>query len=107
MEPTEEEVERFAATFRGFAEAMSQAAPSERTSPVRDLIDHHAGVDTSMTPILSESFQPWDHVNVQVALTAWLGAEGRSHELVGLTGQQRHYSSLSDMLDAGAWTNVH
>ena len=106
MEPTPEEVERFAVTFRRFAEAMSQAAPKEGTSAPRELIDEHAGVATEMTPILSESFAAWDHVNVQVALSAWLASEGRTHELIGLTGQQRHYSSLSDMLDPAGWMNV-
>lgn len=106
MEPTEKEIERFAATFQVFAERMAKLAQDERVSPVRALIDAHVGADTSMVPILSETFQSWDHVNVQVAVTAWLGGEGRSHELVGLTGQQRHYSSLSDMLDAGQWMGV-
>ena len=106
MDPTPEEVERFAETYRRFAEAMSNAAPSHGSSPVRDLIDEHAGASTEMTPILSENFAAWDHVNVQVALSAWLAAEGRSHELIGLTGQQRHYSSLSDMLDTAGWMNV-
>jgi cell division protease FtsH len=106
MEPTPEEVERFAATYRRFAEAMSHAAPSDGASAVRELIDRHTGVATAMTPILSEGFAAWDHVNVQVGLSAWLASDGRSHELIGLTGQQRHYSSLSDMLDTAGWMNV-
>jgi cell division protease FtsH len=106
MEPSEEEVERFAATFRRFTEAMAHAAPEERVSPVRAMIDQHVGVDTSMTPILSESFSSWDHANVQIAVTAWLEDPERSHELIGLTGQQRHFSSLSDMLDTANWVQV-
>ena len=106
MEPTEEDVERFGATFQRFMEQMGQVAREDRVSPVRALIDGHIGADTSMVPILSESFQPWDHANVQVAISAWLAAGGRSHELVGLSGQQRHYSSLSDMLDASQWMGV-
>jgi hypothetical protein len=106
MEAAEDDVQRFAATFQRFMEQMGQVAHGDRVSPVRALIDGHIGTDTSMVPILSESFQPWDHVNVQVAMTAWLGAGGRSHELVGLAGQQRHYSSLSDMLDASQWMGV-
>jgi hypothetical protein len=106
MEPTPEDVERFASTFQRFSEAMASAAPTERVSPIRELIDRHIGVDTAMTPILSETFAAWDHANVQVALSAWLEADGRSHEVVGLTGQQRHYSSLSDMLDTASWMNV-
>jgi ATPase family protein associated with various cellular activities (AAA) len=106
MEPTEDDVERFGATFQRFMEQMGQVARDDRVSPVRALIDGHIGADTSMVPILSESFQPWDHANVQVAISTWLAAEGRSHELVGLSGQQRHYSSLSDMLDASQWMGV-
>ncbi len=106
MEPSEDDVERFAATFQRFAETMAQAARGDRISPVRELIDGHVGLDTSMIPILSESFPSWDHVNVQVALSAWLDAEERSHDLVGLTGQQRHFSSLSDMLDTAQWMGV-
>jgi cell division protease FtsH len=106
MNPSEDDVERFAATFQRFAETMAQVARGDRISPIRELVDGHVGLDTSMTPILSETFPSWDHVNVQVALSAWLDAEERSHDLVGLTGQQRHYSSLSDMLDTAQWMGV-
>jgi hypothetical protein len=37
-------------------------------------------------------------VNVQVAMTAYLGAEGRSHSVLGLGGHQRHVGSLADLL---------
>jgi DNA polymerase III delta prime subunit len=106
MDPTKAELERFANTFQRFMEQMGHVAQGDRTSPVRALIDGHVGADTSMVPILTESFPAWDHVNLQVALSAWLAVEGRSHELIGLTGQQRHYSSLSDMLDASQWMGV-
>ena len=106
MESTDDEIRRFATSFQRFTETMSQLARGDRISPVRELIDHHLGQDTSMIPILSETFASWDHVNVQVALSAWLAGDGRSHKLVGLTGQQRHYSSLSDMLDTAQWMGV-
>jgi cell division protease FtsH len=51
-----------------------------------------------MLPVVSQTFAPYDHANVQVALSAYLQAEGRSHELVGLTGHQRHFESLSDLV---------
>src|SRR5207247_956634 len=41
---------------------------------------------------------PYDHVNVQVAITALLEQEGRSHELMGLTGQSRHFATFSDLV---------
>jgi cell division protease FtsH len=106
MEPTEEELERFAATFQRFTEQMSQVAHADRASPIRALIDEHLGTDTSMIPILADAFPGWDHANVQVAMTAWLSVDGRSHRLVGLTGQQRHYAALSDIIDTSQWMGV-
>ena len=94
----EDEVARFGRLFQAFMERMTQAAAAAQDSPVRDRLDRHVGVDHSTLPVLSQSFAPYDHVNVQVALTAYLHAEGRSYELVGLTGQQRHFESLSDLV---------
>ena len=64
MESTDDEIRRFATSFQRFTETMSQLARGDRISPVRELIDHHLGQDTSMIPILSETFASWDHVNV-------------------------------------------
>src|SRR3989442_11555875 len=77
---------------------MNEIAWADQASPLRELLDEHLGVDSSSVSVVSESFAPYDHVNVQVALTAYL-EDGRSHGLLGLLGQQRHYSSLSDLLD--------
>ena len=77
---------------------MNQVAWSERTSPVRELLDGFLGEDSMILPVVAETHPPWDHVNLQVALGAYLEAEGRSHELVGLSGQQRRWSSLADLV---------
>jgi hypothetical protein len=47
MDPTEEELERFAATFQRFTERMSKLGSADRASPIRALIDEHLGTDTS------------------------------------------------------------
>jgi len=72
----EDEVARFGRLFQAFMERMTQAAAAAQDSPVRDRLDRHLGVDHSTLPVLSQSFAPYDHVNVQVALTAYLHAEG-------------------------------
>ncbi len=92
------EVEEFGRQFQLFMQRMNEIAWAGQASPLRELLDEHLGVDSSSVPVVSESFAPYDHVNVQVALTAYL-EDGRSHGLLGLLGQQRHYSSLSDLLD--------
>jgi hypothetical protein len=85
---------------------MSLSAQASTESAVRDLIDRHLGRDTETLPVVSESFPSYDHVNVQVAVTAYLAAAGRSHELVGFTGQQRHYGSLSDVIEMARYGGV-
>jgi len=102
----DEHVSEFANTFQRFMESMSRAAGDEKKSPVRELVDSHLGVDSSLTPVVADSFPPYDHVNLQVAMSAYLAGEERTHEWVGLTGQQRHYSSLSDLLDTAHMMGV-
>ena len=100
------EVGEFGRLFQRFLERMSHAAQEEQTSPLRDLLDSHLGEDCSALPVVSESFMPYDHVNVQVAVDAYLAEEGRRSELHGATGQQRHYGSFSDLIQQSRWNIV-
>lgn len=102
----DDEVSRFAQTFQTFMEKMNEAAWAGKPSPVRDLLDRHLEADSSQLPVVSETFETYDHANVQVGLSAYLEAEGRSHDLVGLTGQQRHFESLSDLLHTSHMAGV-
>jgi ATPase family associated with various cellular activities (AAA) len=95
----DDESTRFARSFQRFIEAMALSASNDAISPVRTLLDEHLGVDSSMIPVISDSFPAYDHVNVQVALTKFLEGDGRTHRLVGLTGHQRHFASFSDLLE--------
>ena len=90
---------RFARLFTRFARRMSEAAAAGENSRIRKLLDKHLEADSSNLPVVSETFPSHDHVNVQVAISTYLGGEGRSHQLVGITGHQRHQSSLSDLLE--------
>lgn len=94
----DEDVAGFARSFSRFAGAMHELAAQSVTSPVREVLDRHLGEDTSALPVVAEGYPPYDHVNLQVALDAYLAEEGRSHELIGLAGQQRRWSSLADLV---------
>ena len=66
------------------------------------VISSHLGCDGSGLPVVGEVWPGYDHVNVQVALDVWLGAEGRSHTLVGLTAWHGHMAvSLGDLRQPG------
>jgi hypothetical protein len=94
----DDDVARFAQRFQEFLERMTVAAQAARTSPIRDLLEAHLGTECSTLPVVSDAFPPYDHVNVQIALSAYLEADGRTHQLVGLSGHQRHFESLADLL---------
>jgi hypothetical protein len=96
-----EDVTEFAKAYREFMDRMNELAYSQSMSPVREMLDAHLGVDTSEVAVVAASFDAWDHANVQVAFSAWLAEPGRSHEVLGLMGQQRHFGSLSDLIELG------
>jgi cell division protease FtsH len=94
----DEDVAEFASNFSRFVGEMHTLASLAAGSPVRDLLDRHLGEDSSPLPVVAEGHAPYDHVNLQVALDAYLAEEGRTHELVGFTGQQRRYMTLADLV---------
>jgi hypothetical protein len=80
--------------------AVEAARMPER--PLRRVLLDHLGKDAAALPTVSASWQPYDHVNVQIALDAWLAASpARQHEIVGVTGvgMMRHMDvSLGDFI---------
>jgi ATPase family associated with various cellular activities (AAA) len=80
--------------------AVEAARTPER--PLRRVLLNHLGSDAASLPTVSASWQPYDHVNVQIALDAWLAASpARQHETVGVTGvsMMRHMDvSIADLI---------
>jgi hypothetical protein len=101
-----DDIARFGRLFQKFMEQMTYASLATHRSALRDRLDRHLGTDSAALPVISNSFAAYDHVNVQVALSAYLAEKGRRHELVGLTGQQRHFESLSDLIQSGHHAGV-
>jgi cell division protease FtsH len=102
----DEETQRFASDFQTFMHRMAEAAQFAPGSDLAHRLDTHIGAEAANFPVVTEGFQSYDHANVQVALNAYLAAEGRSHELVGLAGEHRHFGSLSDLLQMGQMLRV-
>jgi AAA+ superfamily predicted ATPase len=48
--------------------------------------------------VVEESWPTYEHVNVQVALDAWLSDEGRAHELIGMANFRHREFGLADLL---------
>lgn len=95
---TDDDIERFAVTFQRFLEGMALKAASQRPSPFRDEISRHLGGDADAMPVVTETFPAYDHPNVQVAIGAFLERGGRRSRLIGLSGHQRRWMSLADLV---------
>lgn len=83
----------FGDAFRAFLEQAVNQHPTEEPPFVRRLYEH-LGADPRELPIVSESMSSIEHPNVQAALDAWVGGEGRSADLVGMSAEQKRYAGL-------------
>src|SRR6266545_4896354 len=102
----DEDVSNFASLFQRFLQHMTEAGWEQRPSELRTLIDRHLRTESTGLPVVAQSFMPFDHANVQVALKAYLSEQGATHEILGLSGQSRHFGSFADLLDMGPHTGV-
>jgi hypothetical protein len=92
------EVSAFAQAFQRFMEVISELAPPEEGLPLRATLESHLGRDPQRLPVVADRFLPFEHVNVQVAVEAWLEEPDRSYELVGLLGDQHGFMSFADLV---------
>lgn len=82
---------------------VSTARHDERPT-FGSIVRSHLGLDMDDAAIVTERWPAYDAVNVQAGIDGWLAEDGRTHELVGVTGFRHHEFGLADML---AWTETH
>ncbi|WP_329123030.1 ATP-binding protein [Streptomyces sp. NBC_01465] len=90
------DMERTAELFREFLEAVTRS-PQESESVERDLsarLREHLGRTPRDSPVVKASYPAYDHPNVHGAVERWFAAEGRTYELIGMTGAG-HQGDLS------------
>lgn len=95
---TEFDVPAFGRAFQRFLESVNELSSDGEGAPLRATLEAHLGEDPLGLPVVSDRYAPFEHVNVQVAVDAWLEQQAGAHELVGLRGEQHHYMSLADLV---------
>ena len=86
--------------WRRMARRLLGAARAEDAAhPPRPLAGH-LGPHVAELPVVGDAWPPYEHVNLQVALDHWLSMEGRSHQLIGLTGFQNRMFTLGGPVPA-------
>ena len=92
----------FAVAFKGFLEQTVRHAPPV-PSFFHERLTQHLGVAPTNLPIVGEQFAAHDHPNLQLALDAYLGAEGVTHDLLGVSSEQKRMMGLGlgDLVASG------
>jgi hypothetical protein len=88
--------EQLAGTLRDLLEWARAHAPAEE-SPLRRRIAEHLGSDPGEMPVVSRSFSAWERANLQVALDAYLAANRREQEFVGMSAQRGWHMGLAEL----------
>lgn len=74
------------------------AAREDEQPRFSTIISEHLGTDADDLDVVEETWPTYDHVNVQAGLDAWLGAAGRTHQLVGMVNFRHYDFGLADLL---------
>jgi hypothetical protein len=82
----------FARDFHEFVKGINRLVPP-RASPVRELLSEHFGRAPDDLPVVSESLEPAEHPNQQLALEELIETDG--WRVVGLSLGLRQYGSFS------------
>jgi hypothetical protein len=90
---TPEQAGDFARAFRGFLEWVHQEPSGTGSNPVVARIRDHLAERVGAS-VLGHELPAFEHVNLQTALDAWMGADGRTVEVLGLT-LPPHYETPS------------
>ncbi|MGH9054928.1 MAG: AAA family ATPase [Acidimicrobiales bacterium] len=83
--------------WRRLARQVLGAARADEAPSLPRVLVEHLGPQVGELPVVGDAWPPYEHVNLQMALDHWLSAQGRSHQLIGITGFQNRMFSLADL----------
>lgn len=82
---------------RRLLRAAVSAARAEDAPTLPRLLAGHLGPDAGSLPVISNTWPPYEHVNVQIGIERWLARDDRSHRLIGVTGFRHRMFTLADL----------
>jgi DNA polymerase III delta prime subunit len=91
---SEDEAREFAAAFRGFLEWVHSGAVVVDRNEVAALVQDVLGPGGTAESVVTRQLAPFEHVNLQTALDAWMVAPGRRVEVRGIAIPP-HYGGVS------------
>ena len=90
--------ERLASIFAHFVHQVASSAAAQ-ASPLLDKIREHLGTDPAELPVTLEQIDTFEHPNLQLAIDAYLGQNGNSADLFGVSMDNKRF--MADSEEAG------
>ena len=78
--------------------AVTRAARADDRVTFAALLTAHLGAAAAAAEVAEETWPGYEHVNVQAGLDAWLAADDRHSEVVGVLGFRHHHFGLAELL---------
>jgi len=85
--------ERLASIFAHFVQQVAYSAAAQ-TSPLLDKIRAHLGTDPAELPVTLEQIDTFEHPNLQLAIDAYLGQDGHSADLFGVSMDNKRFMAV-------------
>ena len=95
-------MKRFAATFRAFLKWVhSAAAGVNDRNEVTTLVAEVLGPDAVAGSVVTKDLPPFEHMNLQTAITAWSAVPAGPSTCAGATAQSQPWCNSGDALRNG------
>jgi cell division protease FtsH len=95
----ETDLRELARSLSGLFGQVRRLASQQSDNRLADYLGGHLGVDPRGLPVLSHELPSYQLVDLQVALEAWAtAAPDRALDVVGVSGDQRRFHPLSELL---------
>jgi cell division protease FtsH len=93
-----------ARSMSGVFQAIRRLAPEAKDSDLIVRLEDHLGVHPQGLPILSQEIPSYQLVDLQIALEKWSEEQGRGFDVLGISGEQRRFHPLSELITQGTRT---
>lgn len=94
-------VRDFGSSFKQFIDHVTAAAPAAR-SAFETTLRNHFGAEPQQLPVVGEQLEVAEHVNLQLAIDAYIGEEGRTSSLLGVNDSHTYRGvKFADLLEPG------
>jgi DNA polymerase III delta prime subunit len=102
----EDELKQLARNLSSIFGQLHQLAVGDAPDPLVEVLREHLDAEPGTLPVVTHEFPGYQLVDVQVAIEIWGSGPRRELDLIGISGQQRRFHPLSELISQGRLSGV-